>query len=896
MLHRAFGIDGIPAEALHAAPAAAAAAFFPVIMKCALRIEEPIQFKGGSLYAIWKGKSSPSACSAYRGILVSSTVGKAYHKILRARNVGALEAAATPLQIGGLPRRPVTLAAQVVRLHQAWNRDSGLSHAVIFLDLREAFYRIVRPLVTGFQGSDEEIAHILASVSLPHGVMHDLKAHLESTSLFERAGSSPWTAAATCEALQHTWFRFEQGELVTETGIGTRPGDNLADLIFSFVFARVLQQVRAKVEATCGLVQIPWHPMMMANVLHPPEPPTSLLSLLDCTWMDDSALVIQAQTASGLAEQVASTTGALLDSCLGRALLPNLDKGKTEAVVTVVGPGSRKCRAHMFRADPPTMQVDSALWPHAEVRLVAEYRHLGGTVHHSGTMTREIKHRVAMAWAAFNKRRKKIFASPIVCQSDKATLFESLVLSVLLFGAGTWGTLPRQDLAIISTAYHHMAASMLRPRYKVEEARHLGSSRILVLAGLPSIETLLHMARLRHLQSCVSVAAPEFWALVHKEQHWLRAVQSSLSWLWELERPAPDASQWEDQWLSWRGLMCAQPGVWKRMLKRTQARATHRESWDSACKYHRGLLGRQLRLAGGALIADVDNSIEWYVDIAFVPRDIAVKQSRGKAVPALRIKAQGPPCRLSDLPWIDEPDRPIAEVLDCLDQIGYDLGDGTDAQLWQRLREAFSCVCADTERLRLTATHYRTSLAVREHPPALSRRLFDALGWIVEADLAEWLVPSPALDETQPATFRDGDDVLRDLEVSDIAFPLVRSAEPEQTWVFVGPADWWNSPTFFDGPFRSVRFEINVGEWHGFLTPPVFSGPSKVFKALLLRETFGSDLVRFALRLWGLGVYARLWHSADSLSSLNPLPDIRAIEQGTAEGKGFLVRYCAPRD
>ena len=54
-----------------------------------------------------------------------------------------------------------------------------------------------------------------------------------------------------------------------------------------------------------------------------------------------------------------------------------------------------------------------------------------------------------------------------------------------------------------------MAFSMLRPLYTVEEARHVGAQRALALLGLPSIDTLLHLARLRHLQSCVVVGVAE---------------------------------------------------------------------------------------------------------------------------------------------------------------------------------------------------------------------------------------------------------------------------------------------------------------------------------------------------------------------------------------------------
>ena len=602
MLHCAFGLDGIPAEALHAAPGAAAAVFFPIILKTSLRLAEPIQFKGGSLFAIWKGKASPAACSSYRGILVSSTVGKAFHKIIRARHIPALQKTATPLQIGGLPKCPVTLAAQIVRLHQSWAKHTNSSQAVLFLDLREAFYRIVRPLITGFSGTEEDVAKILAAVHLPPGVMHELRDHLSHTSLFAESGSSSWSAAMTCEALQHTWFRFEQGATVTQTGIGTRPGDNLADIIFSFVFARVLHQIRCQVEDCQALTELPWHPEMLNNVWAVECQSCDSVSILDTTWMDDAAFVLRHSGAQALVDHLGQTAGALLDSCLGRALLPNLDSGKTEAVVSLQGKHSRSLRARLFRDDPAVIPAQSNLWPGAHIRLVSQYKHLGGIIHHTGSLLREVKFRVAAAWQAFNKRRKKVFASPVVERADKVLLFDSLVLSVLLYGAGSWSSVDDKVIAHLSSAYHHMAASLLRPQYRVEEARRLGPDRVLTLAGLPSVATLLHLARLRHLLSCVSVSIKEFWALAHSEGTWLGLVRDSLCWLRDLILPQSSSVEWDSLWPQWLAIMRDKPGSWKRMLRTAQKRAVSREAWTSSHRGHRGLLSRQLQGLGGLLI------------------------------------------------------------------------------------------------------------------------------------------------------------------------------------------------------------------------------------------------------------------------------------------------------
>ena len=983
-LHRAYGVDGIPAEALHSAPGAAAAAFFPVILKASLRLAEPIQFKGGSLFAIWKGKASPGLCSSYRGILVSSTVGKAYHKIIRGRNIPALQQAATPLQIGGLPKCPVTLAAQIVRLHQSWAAQTGASQATLFLDLREAFYRIVRPLVTGFTGTDEDVARILQSVNLPPGTMHELCDHLRAPSLFEDSGSTSWVSAVTCEALHHTWFRFEQGSLLTQTGIGTRPGDNLADLVFSFVFARVLRQVRQDVGDIAALTELPWHPAMLDNVCEVSEAATGVLSVLDSTWMDDAAFVLRHHSAATLIQHLGRTAGALLDGCLGRALLPNLDRGKTEAIVSLQGSGSRKARADLFRAEQPSIPARSRLWPDAHIRLVAQYQHLGGTIHHTGALQREIKHRIALAWQAFNKRRKKIFTSPVVARTDKVVLFDSLVLSVLLYGAGTWCDVDDKALMQLSSAYHHMVASMLRPQYRVEEAKHLGPARILMLAGLPSMPVLLHLSRLRHLHSCVTVAIKEFWALAHAEGTWLCLVRASLGWLRALLPSQEGSDDWATSWPQWVGMMRGRPGAWKRLLRTAQSRAVRQEAWIASCQGHRGLLSRQLQAQGGTLICPPPDDWDRKYCCAPCGKVFATRQrwavhafkSHGRLASGrglltghqcqhcLRhfgtnlklckhlaysracrhslsaagfscapqpgqghrlvedagrsqapvLQAEGPCLEPHRLDWLDAVERPIAEVMDCLSCLCEVEDHITDGELWRRLKLAFSCVCGDSPRLRITAQSFLSHLRATVLPSSAFRlRLIDALEWISSADIVEWLVPAPDSELSAHTTFRDSEIVLGMLEVAHISFPCPDVARDSCTWLTVGPDSWcklWPShpgstvsytleecleilaqgscPAFFEGPFDSVVCVLCITPWHGFQHQPSPSTPARPFRAQLDLEVLCGDIARLALRLWGLGVPTTLLYTAVASTALAPLPEVGSLEAGLWESNLYL--------
>ena len=141
---------------------------------------------------------------------------------------------------------------------------------------------------------------------------------------------------------------------------------------------------------------------------------------------------------------------------------------------------------------------------------MGQYRHLGGLIHHTGKVIREVRHRIMLAHEAFQTHKKRVFGSPAVSFQAKAVLYESLILSVLLHGAGTWIGLDDRARQALNTAHTHMVARMLRPRCSFDEALHLGPERILVIFGVPSMSVLLHIARLRQLVPSIRLRIREF--------------------------------------------------------------------------------------------------------------------------------------------------------------------------------------------------------------------------------------------------------------------------------------------------------------------------------------------------------------------------------------------------
>ena len=105
----AAGLDGLPPELFKAAPQVMAGIFHPLMVKAALHVAQPIQWRGGILFEAFKNSGSPSLAENYRSLFVSSVPGKCFHRILRDRAADVIEGTLDPLHCGGRKQRPVTL-------------------------------------------------------------------------------------------------------------------------------------------------------------------------------------------------------------------------------------------------------------------------------------------------------------------------------------------------------------------------------------------------------------------------------------------------------------------------------------------------------------------------------------------------------------------------------------------------------------------------------------------------------------------------------------------------------------------------------------------------------------------------------------------------------------------
>ena len=210
----------------------------------------------------------------------------------------------------------------------------------------------------------------------------------------------------------------------------------------------------------------------------------------------------------------------------------------------------------------------------------------------------------------------------------------------------------------------------------------------------------------------------------------------------------------------------------------------------------------------------------------------------GSQAPVLQ--AAGPSLPMRFVEVMDERQRPVAEILDCLAHLDFDgqLLSCSDEELWRRLKLSFACVCAPTERLRHTVAAW--ALEVESLVPELRRRLCPCVEWLTQADIVTWLVPDSESPSLSLCTFRDSELSLSLFDQSAIRLPAGSFSE-EDNVVVAAPDDWERRAyaLFGERMLFYSHTECSEGLGHGRL-PEFMDGPFFELRFVLVAEGLGS--------------------------------------------------------
>ena len=568
---KATGPDGVVGELYHCFPAQMAAILHPLAVKVFTHCAEPVSLKGGRLVKAWKGRGNTTDPANYRGLMITNHASKILHGVFRSFILPAYEVRALGMQLGGKRKAMVTHGAHAIRSFVSWTRRSLRPSAVLFVDIRTAFYRVVRPLIASSSRFHEQVIAIIQRFGLPSTALQELYRILdESTALAEN--DVPHCLEDLMDEFHSaTWFEVDHGSTLTQTNAGSRPGDPLADITFSFLFMKVMLKVRHDLEEAGVILSLDW---CGNKTIHPSCSTTVVTEqLMEVIWADDLAIMILAPTASNLLRRVAVVAQIVIDHSLDHGLEPNMSKGKTEAILSLRGKESVAVRKKVYATNEPVLDFDSRHWGLSKLRVVTQYSHLGGKINHLGNDKMEIFSRLGHAKTLFNQYRRVLFQSPQVQFDMKAMLMLPLVLSTLQYAMGTWSNFSPKVVATARARLLHLYQRLLVRTCDFEVLCQMPYDEILAKTQLPDFEDLLHVNRLRHLGSLLRVGPKALWALLEHEQTWLEHAGDSMRWLWKQLEYSIELQHPDNDWNSWSHLIQLQPKRWAGLLARAQKHA-----------------------------------------------------------------------------------------------------------------------------------------------------------------------------------------------------------------------------------------------------------------------------------------------------------------------------------
>ena len=586
---RAAFYDGIPTDLCHLFPQVMAKVYYGLALKQTLQVAEPLSLKGGVLIHAYKGRGSASDCGSYRSLMVSSVLSKSLHRILRTKCMKYFKNASMPLQIGGLPGKSVSQGAHALISFASACRRRNAAMGILFIDIRQAFYRLVRQHIVHDGDIDQSTIRLFQTLDLPHEAFHEFAVELASEPALAATGVSTFLEQHVAECLNSTWFRLKHSGQVSLTRKGSRPGDNLADLLFTFAFKKIMRRIIDVIEKEgismsftgCGEIH-PFPLQLEAQYC-------TQFSTLGPVWADDLAILVTTMDAMELLPKVRVIAATVIDMLAVYGMQVNCDRGKSELVVDIRGRGSHEVKRELFRHKPPCVDVQTRHGGQIFLHVVPKYKHLGTLFAAKGSMVPEVKQRVGQARAEFQRYRRQIYANGVLPHKTRIDLFNSLVLSGLCFNIAVWPVLKKQEYENFRSGLHGLYASLAYNLWG-EEVYEWRDEQITSKLQLPDATTLMIIARLRYLQHLMVKGDEYIWAFIHFDGSWLGLIAHDLLWLQRNCCRAVPTVDPRDEWDPWEKLITDR-GLWRSILKRATTHSLlqtqKRVEWYS---WHRQIL------------------------------------------------------------------------------------------------------------------------------------------------------------------------------------------------------------------------------------------------------------------------------------------------------------------
>ena len=581
------GPDGLPSDLVRIGGKPLSTHLAALFAKASIHKTEPIQWKGGRLHPLWKGKKDPRDPNAYRSIYISNFLGKIYHQILRQPIIEAWAPDEGSLQLGGRKKLGTDLAHHFLQLHQSWTRKRGLPSGIIFFDVHAAFYSLLRQTIIGSETQDQAIAYVLHHTGFEDGKIQRTIARAANHKA--TLALSHHLQALLRDLLTNTYFTLDGVQHCCLTTRGTRPGDPIADLLYNVVMTSILIDYRIEALERLEPLGFAWcgHPAPVKSFDE--SDPLPARAFLDVSFVDDTAVLFHSDTNDEIPQVIAHLVDAMLIAVGRRGLSLSLEDGKTQVLWNIRGCGSRKVKQHMSRLNNKIQwrSGDSDL----ALTLVKNYKRLGTCVQQGNSHAQEIASRGRSAKSQYGVLARSFYRKAAISTDNKVKIFRSLSMSRLLYNAHIWCGVKEQEWQKWTNYVRAPVAVLLKGRIPEALKFEFTTEMLCSAVGLLPPLDCVHVARLKYLKRLTQVCPCALWNLLSQEATWIEAGMDSLKWF-ALHYPFRLPANQEDSFTHWLSVIALDSG-WKGRVKTAASaclsfRRLQAEShiWDKTFELH----------------------------------------------------------------------------------------------------------------------------------------------------------------------------------------------------------------------------------------------------------------------------------------------------------------------
>ena len=575
--HKAAGADAVTAEILKVDVPTNARLLLPLLAKSSLRALEPVAFRGGDLFLLAKRAANVLGCDGYRSILISSVLGKVYHRCVRQQLLPSFDDTRSPFHGGAIPGQGIDLISLAAKtFFQACNVQ-GCHGAIIFVDLKAAFYQVVRQLLVDTGDQEGNLRVLFQHLQLPPSAAKELRDKLAGIPILATAGVSAHTRALVRDMFRGTYFRLSGCAELTLTHRGSRPGDPAADLLFAFTLSAYFRAAKLSLRQHGLEAEFPREGTRPDFCLH-----QGAVDLQCPAWADDFFCPQTGDDLPNLVARTRKTVSVLATHASSLGMEVKFGPDKTAVLL----PAELIARRGdlLDRQDDGTLgiRVEDAVTGHTHfLPAVHTYRHLGGILTSDSNPTPDLHYRFSQSMSVVKPLRRKLFGALRFDLNVRRNLLRSLAV----------------------TRYVHTAAALILPfgvHRRLWERHYLSIWRVLVARN--AVDAQAHAYTV--LRAAGAVSPP--LALAYARAMCLRKLfqfgpAPMLAFLWDHWRRAPARA-----WLSQLQDDVATVAVYKPdIVNLLGSSSAVRGVLDSLSEDPTWWL-RQVRAAGSAFLADLE--------------------------------------------------------------------------------------------------------------------------------------------------------------------------------------------------------------------------------------------------------------------------------------------------